>query len=329
MNAASLKILTLQAVMLAALLMASANSFAQDASDDATAAPSMSDVLNSVEQTPDAPPAAPTPTPPPAATNADLQRITPAPGPKPAIPTGTMVKPTTTDSAPTENVPAQPLENMNPALMPQAPADEAPKAVRAETAPVPPKPPAYEARPYVTLQTLDKVTARTATMTVKVGDTVAIGPLFVQVKTCQKAAPLETPDSAAFLQIWEAKPKDASLTANSTDKGPSQWVFSGWMFASSPALSAMDHPIYDIWVLNCKKSAKDDDDTSAAVKKTDPATPTGKDDKAASDSLDAVVPDETPSEVSPDVENSDGGDEAPPDTAPAKPAAKAASSKTE
>ena len=251
--------------------------FAQDETAAPAAAPSMQDVLQSLEHEPPTPvtnsssiptsaseTAQPAVAPVPETPHDDLKRITP-PDDKPAIPTGTMVKPPVQDSAPTENVPARPLENMNPALMPQTPADEAPKAVRAETAPVPPKPPAYEAQPFVTLQTLDKVTARTATMTVKVGDTVAIGPLFVQVKTCQKAAPLETPDNAAFLQVWEAKPKDVPVTPT-TDKGPSQWVFSGWMFASSPALSAMDHPIYDIWVLNCKKSATDDVEKSAVEK---------------------------------------------------------------
>ncbi len=250
---------------------------------DTTPASSMEDVLNALEKNPpaadapvDTPPIAAQPDVVPNRTSVDtapvpttdnLQRITPPDHP---------IKASTT--MPGENVPAQPLENMNPALLPQAPTDEAPKAVRAETPPVPPKPPAYDARPYVTLQTLDKVTARTATMTVKVGDTVAIGPLFVQVKTCQQAAPLETPDSAAFLQVWEAKPKDAPAVTANKDNSPSQWVFSGWMFGSSPALSAMDHPIYDIWVLNCKKSAKDEAEKSDAAKPGD----TKPDDKASS-----------------------------------------------
>lgn len=166
----------------------------------------------------------------------------------------------TDDSEPQPEAKAPPMESMNPAFMPKptAPAPnngvEPPQAEGSDTPPVPAKPPAYNAQPFVVLQTLDKVTARTGTMTVKVGDTIAVGPLFLQVKTCQQAAPLETPDSAAFLQVWEAKPKDGP--ADPRDKGPSQWVFSGWMFASSPALSAMDHPIYDIWVLSCQANAK-------------------------------------------------------------------------
>lgn len=53
---------------------------------------------------------------------------------------------------------------------------------------------------------------------------------------------MEKPESAAFLQIWEKKPADEKP----------KWVFSGWMFASNPSLSAMDHPVYDVWVINCK-----------------------------------------------------------------------------
>lgn len=173
--------------------------------------------------------------------------------------------------------PAPVIENINPSLAKQV-APQAPKAERAETPPAPPKPLVFREQKYVELQTLDKVTARTATLTVAVGETVAVGPLFMQVKTCQRSAPYEQPESAAFLQIWEATPKD--ILAKSKDKNPAQWVFSGWMFASSPALSAMDHPIYDIWVLNCKNAVKDSAAKSEGVKA--PADSPSDDDRAAS-----------------------------------------------
>ena len=92
--------------------------------------------------------------------------------------------------------------------------------------------------PVVKLQSLDKATARTMTFEVKVGDTVKFGPLYIKPRTCRKAPPIEKPEAAAFLQIWETVEK-------------AEWVFSGWMFASSPSLSSMDHPIYDVWVLDC------------------------------------------------------------------------------
>lgn len=107
--------------------------------------------------------------------------------------------------------------------------------------------PTFEPMKYAILQTLDKVTARTQTVTLPIGKASAVGPIFAEVKTCQKTPPTEQPEAAAFLQVWEAKPK-AEQTGQETE---SQWVFSGWMFASSPALSAMDHPIYDVWLKDC------------------------------------------------------------------------------
>lgn len=91
------------------------------------------------------------------------------------------------------------------------------------------------------LRSLDKITARTMTFEAEVGSTVKFGPLFIKIRACHKAPPIEQPEAAAFLQIWENSLKD---------KTP-QWVFSGWMFASSPALSPMDHAVYDVWVLDC------------------------------------------------------------------------------
>ena len=102
--------------------------------------------------------------------------------------------------------------------------------------------------PVVKLQSLDKSTARTMTFEARVGSTIKFGPLYIKINACRKASPLDSPESSAFLQIWEV-----------TKKEEARWIFSGWMFASSPALSAMDHPIYDVWVLDCldQQNAKD------------------------------------------------------------------------
>ncbi len=94
--------------------------------------------------------------------------------------------------------------------------------------------------PVVRLQSLDKTTARTMTFEAKVGSTVKFGPLYIKIQSCRKAPPVEQPESASFLQVWEVTPDEKA-----------KWVFSGWMFASSPALSSMDHPIYDVWVIDC------------------------------------------------------------------------------
>ena len=99
------------------------------------------------------------------------------------------------------------------------------------------------AAPYeiAVLQCLDKVTARVSTIEAPVGDTVNFGGLEIIARFCDKRPPEETPESAAFLDIWEVREGE-----------PAIGVFRGWMFASSPALSAMEHPVYDVWVLDCK-----------------------------------------------------------------------------
>lgn len=94
--------------------------------------------------------------------------------------------------------------------------------------------------PVVKLQSLDKITARAEIFEARVGSTVKFGPLYIKVQSCRKSDPIDEPESASFLQIWEID-----------EENEAQWVFSGWMFASSPALSPMDHPIYDVWVLDC------------------------------------------------------------------------------
>ncbi len=100
--------------------------------------------------------------------------------------------------------------------------------------------------PVVKLRSLDKITARSMTFEASVGSTVKFGGLYIKAQSCRKSPPTEQPESAAFLQIWEYEDSE-----NKSETGPSKWVFSGWMFASSPGLSFMDHPIYDVWVLDC------------------------------------------------------------------------------
>ncbi len=97
------------------------------------------------------------------------------------------------------------------------------------------------------LQTLDKVTARVNTIEVRVGTTVRFGTLLIRVDHCDKRPPEETPESAAFLEIAEQRPGEEPVL-----------TFAGWMFASSPALNALEHPVYDVWVLDCKERIKED-----------------------------------------------------------------------
>ncbi len=99
------------------------------------------------------------------------------------------------------------------------------------------------AEPAAVLQGLDKVTARVSAITAPVGRLVRFGTLEIIVRACHKTPPEEPPESAAFLEIRDSKPGEAPVA-----------LFSGWMFASSPALSALEHPVYDIWVLDCREA---------------------------------------------------------------------------
>ena len=92
----------------------------------------------------------------------------------------------------------------------------------------------------VVLQGLDKVTARVHTFQAPLGSVVRFGTLEIIAHQCDKRPPEETPESAAFLDVSEVRQGE-----------PTQSLFRGWMFASSPALSALEHPVYDVWVLDC------------------------------------------------------------------------------
>lgn len=98
----------------------------------------------------------------------------------------------------------------------------------------------------VILRALDKVTATTQDYTVAVGDTLEYGSLSIDAVHCEKRPPEELPETFAFLKI-----RDAKLDGTG-GRAEEEIVFSGWMFASRPALSALDHGVYDIWVVGCK-----------------------------------------------------------------------------
>lgn len=113
---------------------------------------------------------------------------------------------------------------------------------------------ALEARQAVVLRTLDKITGNAKDVTAQVGDSVKFGPLEVKVRACYQAPPEDTPESAAFLEITTSAPPTRGLSGVSdvqTDAAGAVSVFSGWMFASSPGLSALEYPTYDVWVISC------------------------------------------------------------------------------
>ncbi len=95
----------------------------------------------------------------------------------------------------------------------------------------------------ITLRGVDKVTGHVKTFVATVGQPLTFGSLTVLPEKCLARSQEETPENSAFLTITEQNAK-----------GVLEPVFTGWMFSSNPALSAMEHPIYDIWVLNCVTS---------------------------------------------------------------------------
>jgi len=97
----------------------------------------------------------------------------------------------------------------------------------------------FEPYAFAVLGGMDKVTGHISRFDLPIGVTGAFGSLEVTPRSCQKTPPHETPESASFLQIRDYQ------------GGEGVTVFSGWMFASSPGVSALEHPVYDIWVIDC------------------------------------------------------------------------------
>jgi hypothetical protein len=118
------------------------------------------------------------------------------------------------------------------------------------------------------LQGLDKVTARISPVRAPLEVPTSFGTLEIVAHTCRETPPTEPPESAAFLEIRELPP------ASDPDEPPTE-LFSGWMFASSPAVSALEHPVYDGWVVDCEEpiegrpGAPDD---QGVIERTPPAS---------------------------------------------------------
>ena len=97
-----------------------------------------------------------------------------------------------------------------------------------------------EPKTVILLRGLDKVTARVSPIEVRVDEPGHFGSLEITVRNCRKAPPEDPPENAAFLEIRELRPDESPIE-----------LFSGWMFASSPAFSTLEHAIYDVWVIDC------------------------------------------------------------------------------
>jgi hypothetical protein len=100
------------------------------------------------------------------------------------------------------------------------------------------------AHPVLELRALDKITGRASVLMAPLNVPVKFASLIIVARSCYSTPASETPETSAFLQIDDHRP----------DK-PERRVFSGWMYASSPGLNAMQHPLYDVWAISCKTNA--------------------------------------------------------------------------
>ena len=94
-------------------------------------------------------------------------------------------------------------------------------------------------------QGLDKITARIKTFEIKVGEPKKFGVLDINLQKCIYSKPLDEPESIAFIKVLDKSDKYSVAKDKSS-------IFEGWIFASSPALNAMEHPVYDVSLISCK-----------------------------------------------------------------------------
>lgn len=98
--------------------------------------------------------------------------------------------------------------------------------------------------PVAVFAGLDKITGRIISFDVYIGETVQFGALQVVPRVCYTRPPTEAPQTTAFVEADE-------ITLNNEVRR----IFTGWMFASSPGLHAIEHPVYDIWLTDCKQTS--------------------------------------------------------------------------
>jgi len=95
---------------------------------------------------------------------------------------------------------------------------------------------------YINIKALDKITAKTSTIKLEVGEKKFFGPLEIKALKCQLSENEDSLDTVAYLQVKDLSAKDNNQV----------FLFNGWTFASSPTLQSIDHPVYDLWITSCE-----------------------------------------------------------------------------
>jgi hypothetical protein len=114
------------------------------------------------------------------------------------------------------------------------------------------RPGPHIANPGAIFAGLDKITGRITSFTVAIGETVQFGALQVTPRACYTRKGNETGNTDGFIEVDEV-----------TLEGEVKRIFTGWMFASSPGLHAVEHPIYDVWLTDCQKAPQSVAETKA------------------------------------------------------------------
>jgi hypothetical protein len=132
-------------------------------------------------------------------------------------------------------IPNPPPSVTGPAAAAVAPADTADAAQ--------PPPAAPQGGTLLMMRGLDKITGRPTSITAPIGKKVAFATLTITARFCYSTPASETPETAAFVQIEDHRPDQSERR-----------IFSGWMYGSSPGLNAVEHPLYDVWVISCNNA---------------------------------------------------------------------------
>lgn len=139
--------------------------------------------------------------------------------------------------------PSQPAAALPPGQRPPRGSPQAPNAAPQPSDEVLVNPPSQKVvNPGALFSGLDKITGRIISFDAVINETVQFGALQVTPRACYTRPPTETANTDAFLEVDEI-----------TLQGEVRRIFTGWMFAASPGLNAVEHPIYDVWLVDCKK----------------------------------------------------------------------------
>ena len=94
---------------------------------------------------------------------------------------------------------------------------------------------------YTDIKILDKISSKNTLLKIKNGDLVSFKDLSIKSLKCKNSEFDDNPEITAYIQVTDLK----------NSNNDEVFVFNGWMFSSSPSIAPFDHPVYDIWLINC------------------------------------------------------------------------------